>query len=260
MAFFNAEGYEQLMGPWSRRVAPLLVEFARIADGDRVLDVGAGTGSLSLAVLAATRRSEVIGIDPSRPYIDYARSRTSDPRVRFEVEDAQALSYPDASFSKTLALLVMNFIPDARRAAAGMRRVTKSGGVVAAAVWDYGEGMTMLRTFWDLAVALDPDSERLHERHMPYCRKGELMALWTASGLKETEETSLVVSLDFDSFEDFWTPFLTGQGPSGSYATSLSAERQQALRERLRRELSGEKPNMSFTLPARAWAVRGIVP
>ncbi|MGH2398124.1 MAG: class I SAM-dependent methyltransferase [bacterium] len=260
MVFVNAEDYERLMGRWSRRLAPLLVEFAGITDGDRVLDAGAGTGSLSLAVLAATRRSEVIGIDPSGPYVEYARSRTSDPRVHFEVGDAQALPYPDASFSKTLALLVMNFIADARRAAAGMRRVTKSGGVVAATVWDYGDGMTMLRTFWDAAVALDPDAEPRHERHMPYCRKGELSALWTASGLKEAKETSLVVPLDFESFEDFWQPFLTGQGPSGSYATSLPEERQQALRERLRRELSGVKPDMPFTLQARAWAVRGIVP
>ncbi|MGH2397841.1 MAG: class I SAM-dependent methyltransferase, partial [bacterium] len=172
----------------------------------------------------------------------------------------QALPYPDASFDKSLALLVMNFIPDARKAASEMRRVTKPGGVVAAAVWDYGDGMTMLRTFWDAAVALDPSAETRHERRMPYCRKGELVALWTGSGLRQTEETSLVIPLDYESFEDYWQPFLTGQGPSGAYATSLPPERQRALRERLRRELLGEKPDMSFTLQARAWAVRGIAP
>lgn len=260
MVFLNAEGYDRLMGRWSQHLAPRLIEFAGIADGDRVLDVGAGTGSLSRAVLAATRHSAVTGVDPSGPYIEYARSCTSDSRARFEVGDAQALPYPDAFFDKTLALLVMNFIPDARKAAAEMRRVTKPGGVVAAAVWDYGEGMTMLRTFWDAAAALDPTAEARHERHMPYCRKGELAALWTSSGLKETEGTSLVVPLQFESFEDFWRPFLTGQGPSGSYATNLSPELQQALRERLRQELLGEKPDMSFTLQARAWAARGVVP
>lgn len=260
MVFLNPEGYERLIGRWSQRLAPRLIEFAGIADGDRVLDVGVGTGSLSLAVLAGTRRSEVVGIDPSRSYVEYARSRTSDSRARFEVGDAQALAYPDASFDKTLALLVMNFIPDARKAVVEMRRVTKPGGVVAAAVWDYGEGMTMLRTFWDAAVALDSTAEPRHERHMPYSRKGQLFSLWTATGLKDTKETSLVIPLAFASFEDFWQPFLSGVGPSGSYATSLPRERQYALRERLRQELLGEKPDTSFTLQARAWAVRGIVP
>lgn len=260
MAFLNAEGYERLMGRWSQRLAPRLIEFAGIASGDRVLDVGAGTGSFSQAVLAAARYSEVVGVDPSGPYIEYARSHTFDSRARFEVGDAQALPYPDASFDKTFALLVMNFIPDARKAAAEMRRVTKPGGMVAAAVWDYGEGMAMLRTFWDAAVSLDPAAQPRHESHMPYCRKGELSALWTATGLKETKETGLVIPLAFKSFEDFWQPFLSGQGPSGSYATGLPRERQQSLRERLRQELLGEKPDIPFTLEARAWAVRGIVP
>jgi SAM-dependent methyltransferase len=260
VAFINPEAYERLMGRWSQRLAPRLIAFAGITDGDRVLDVGAGTGSLSQAVLAVNRRSDVVGIDPSGPYVEFARSRTSDSRARFEVGDAQALPYPDASFDKTLTLLVMNFIPDARKAAAEMRRVTKPGGVVAAAVWDYGDGMTMLRTFWDAAVALDPAAQPRHERHMPYCRKGELSALWTATGLRETTETSLVIPLAFKSFEDFWQPFLSGQGPSGSYAAGLPRDRQQALREQLRRELLGEKPDMPFMLEARAWAVRGIAP
>lgn len=258
--FTNTNGYELLMGRWSRRLARRFIEFAEVTDGNRVLDVGMGTGALSLAVLAATRHSEVIGIDPSDQYVKYARSRTSDSRARFEVGDAQALPYLDASFDQTLALLVMNFIPDAPKAAAEMRRVTRPGGIMAAAVWDYGEGMTMLRTFWDAAVTLDAAAEPRHERHMPYCRKGELSALWSATSLTGVMETSLVVPLTFDSFTDFWQPFLSGQGPSGSYATSLSPERQQALRERLRLELLSGKPDASFTLQARAWSVRGVVP
>lgn len=260
MVFFNPNGYEGLIGRWSRRLAPQLIEFAEVADGDRVLDVGMGTGSLSLAILAATQRSEITGIDPSRPYVEYARSRTSDPRARFEVGDAQALPYPEASFDKTLALLVMNFIPDARKAAAEMRRVTKPYGTVAATVWDYGEGMTMLRAFWDMAVALDPAAEPRHERHMPYGREGELGTLWTTAGFEEIKETSLSIPLPFESFEDFWQPLLFGQGPSGSYAAGLTPERQQILRERLRREMLGDNPDTSFTLQARAWAVRGVVP
>lgn len=260
MSFFNAEGYERLMGRWSRRLAPHLLEFAGINDNDHILDVGSGTGSLAMAVVDATLHPEVVGIEPSAAYVEYARKRTADPRVLFDVGDAQNLPYPDASFDKSLALLVINFIPNARRAVAEMRRVTRPGGMVAAAVWDYSEGMTMLRTFWDAAVALDLAAEPRHEGHMPYCRKGQLSALWTARGLLQVEETGLVIQLDFASFEDFWQPFLTGQGPSGSYVTSLPRDRQSALRERLRKELLGTKPDAPFTLQARAWAARGTVP
>jgi SAM-dependent methyltransferase len=260
MTFFNAEAYERLMGRWSRQLAPLLIEFAEVREGDRVLDVGSGTGSLGLAV-AATRGSEVVGIDPSAAYVEYARTRTANPRVRFEVGDAQALPYPNSSFDKCLALLVLNFIPDAPKAVGEMRRVTRPGGRVAAAVWDYGDGMKMLNNFWDAAVALDPAAEtRRHERHMPYCRRGQLSALWTESGIQEVEETGFVIPMNFPSFDDFWTPFLGGQGPSGSYVSSLPPDRQRALRERLRQTLLGGKPDGPFTLEARAWAVRGSTP
>lgn len=260
MLWRGAEAYDRLMGRWSRRLAPELIEFARLKEGDRVLDIGCGIGSLALSVVASTRRSEIVGIDPAAAYVEYARQRTSDPRVRFEVGDAQRLPYPAASFDKCLALLVINFIPDARQAVAEMRRVTRPGGGVAAAVWDYGEGMTMLRIFWDTSVALDPSAEPRHERHAPYCQRGQLSALWTASGLEQVEETELEIRLDFTSFEDFWSPFLGGQGPSGSYATGLLPERQRALEKQLRENVLGSKPDGPFTLEARAWAVRGIVP
>lgn len=258
--FSNAEAYERFMGRWSKRLATLFMDFAGVEEGDRVLDVGCGTGALALAVAAAMWRSEVVGVDPSAPYVDYARSRTADPRIRFEVGDAQGLPFPDASFDKCLAMLVISLIPDARRAVDEMRRVTRPGGQVASCVWDHGGGMTMLRAFWDAAVALDPAAEPQHQRHMPYCRSGELTALWTSAGLEQVEESSLEITQDFASFEDFWSPFLGGQGRTSSYVLSLPPDRQRALRERLRADLLGSKLDGPFTLSARAWAVCGIVP
>jgi SAM-dependent methyltransferase len=255
----NAEAYERFMGRWSRRLAPLLVEFAGVQDGDRVLDVGCGTGSLVSVLVGLLPRSEVVGIDPASTSIEYATRQLAGPWVRFEVADAQNLPYPDASFDQCLSLLVVNHVPDASRVVSEMRRVTRPGGRVAAAVWDYGDGMSMLRIFWDEVVALDPAAQRLHQGQMPLCRKGELAALWTKSGLQQVEETALVISMSFRSFEDYWSPFLAGVSVSGAYISNLPAVGQQRLRDRLREKLLGGKPDQPFTLQARAWAVRGTV-
>ena len=181
-------------------------------------------------------------------------------RVRFEVGDAQQMRFGDASFTRTLSLLVVNFIPDAPRAIGEMRRVTRSGGVVAAAVWDYGEGMEMLRVFWDEAIALEPREEKKDERHMPLCRRGELSALWKDAGLQAVTEEGLTIDTAFASFDDYWAPFLGKQGPAGAFVAALPENRREALQLRLRKRLLGDGPDHAITLHARAWAVRGVVP
>jgi hypothetical protein len=141
-----------------------------------------------------------------------------------------------------------------------MTRVTRPGGVVAAAVWDYGEGMEMLRIFWDEVITLDPKADARDERHMPLSRAGQLAALWRAQGLAQVEEQPLTINTPFRSFEDFWTPFLGGQGPAGAFVRSLSDAERQALASRLRSRLAGGRDDRAFTLRARAWAVKGVVP
>ena len=258
--FVESDAYELFMGRWSRRLAPLLVKFASVDGRDSVLDIGSGTGALAFAVAEAVPSAFVTGVDPSSAYVRYAQARTPGDRVRFSVGDAQALQIPDATFDKTLSLLVMNFIPDPIKALREMIRVTRPGGIVAAAVWDYGEGMEMLRVFWDEAVALDATIAARDERHMPLCRPGELAALWRANGLQQVEERPIAVDLSFTSFDDYWAPFLGGQGPAGAYVTSLSETARAALEARLRKRLLGERRDAAFTLRARAWAVRGVVP
>ncbi len=165
------------MGRWSRRLAPLFVTFAGVTEGDRVLDVGSGTGALSVTA-AAIESVQVTGIERSPAYVRYAREHPGGDGVRFEVGDALALPFSDDAFDRTLSMLVLNFVPDPGAALQQLIRVTRSGGVVAAAVWDYGDEMQMLRTFWDAAVALDPDAAPRDERHMPLSTRGALADLW----------------------------------------------------------------------------------
>jgi SAM-dependent methyltransferase len=258
--FSEAQAYEHFMGRWSRRLAPLLVRFAGVRDGDTVLDVGSGTGALTAAVAQVAPSSRIVGIDPAEPYVALARSQQDNALIDFEVGDAQQMHFEAATFDRTLSLLVVNFIPDVRKALSEMKRVTKSKGIVAAAVWDYGEGMEMLRVFWDEAVVLKPAIAAKDERHMRLCRRGDLAALWREQGLQDVVEEGLSIETRFASFDDFWTPFLKKQGPAGAYAASLSGEDREALRLRLRRRLLDAGPDKPITMQARAWAVRGTVP
>ena len=258
--FSMSAGYESFMGRWSRLLAPSYIAFAGIKKGDRVLDVGAGIGSLASALEATTAASEVTGVDPSEGFITYAKKNAKSARVRFEVGDAQALQYKDASFDQTMALLVLNFVPDHNKAIGEMRRVTRPQGVVSACVWDYNAGMEMLRFFWDEVVAQDPAMAPKDERNMKLSREGQLGELWKKAGLVNVQEKPLVIEQTFTSFDDYWGPFLKGAGPGGAYVVSLADDRRQQLEARMRKRLLGNRQDGAFTLKARAWCARGEVP
>jgi len=256
--FGDAEAYERFMGRWSGLLAPLLVDFTGISDGGYVLDVGSGTGALAFAAARTKGKCRVLGIDPSAEYVAYAKSRNPfGDRVSFETGDAQQLRMSDAAFDASASLLVFNFIPDPAKALREVKRVTKPGCPISAAVWDYGDGMRMLRAFWDAVAAVDPAAEKSDERHMRLCRNGELAALWRQGGLRDVEERPLEITMRFASFADFWDAFLLGQGPAGSYVARLDAGRKQALRTEVHRRLDLKSETTAFPLPARAWAVRG---
>ena len=251
------DAYEPYIGRWSRLVAREFVAWLGVAGGAAWLDVGCGTGALSLPVLATADPAAVLGLDPSAGFVAHARARLAGPRARFAVADARALPLAAARFDVTVSGLVLNFVPDPATALAEMTRVTRAGGRVAAYVWDYAGRMELMRRFWEAAAALDPAAASLDEgRRFPICRPEPLARLFGDAGLAEVEVRPIEVPTRFRDFDDYWTPFLGGQGPAPGYAMALDEPRRAALREELRARLPVAGDG-SIPLVARAWAVAG---
>ena len=256
----DGEAYEAMMGRWSRQLAPLFMEFVGVGEGEKVLDVGCGTGSLSATLTTATGASKILGIDPSQGFIEYARRRIANPRVTFEVGDAQQLPYPDASFYRCMSLLAIDYIPNAPKAALEMRRVTKEAGVVAAAMWDRSRDNELENCFWDAALAIEPNAKRSSGRQGSYGSAEALSELWCGAGLTEVEVTGITVPCRVSRFDELWQPYLRSQGgPIRVFMESLSADRREQFREAMWRNLLGDSADGPITLKAKAWAVRGIV-
>ncbi|WP_296336988.1 class I SAM-dependent methyltransferase [Reyranella sp.] len=256
--FQNADRYEQLMGRWSRRLAPSLIRFGGLGEGDRVLDMGCGTGSLTFALPAFANVASATGIDLTESYIAAARARSTDARFTFDVGDACALPYPDSSFDRAFSLLVLHFIPETRRAVEEMRRVVRPGGTITAAVWDGYGGQPFARILWDIAGVLDPTLQRPLFR--PLNGPGEMEKLWLDLGLRDVEQVSLLTHMEFQSFEDYWAPFASGEGPHGQYVVKLPDEKREILREHVRRAYIANRPDGPRSMVAVAWACRGTVP
>ncbi|MPZ78818.1 MAG: methyltransferase domain-containing protein [Deltaproteobacteria bacterium] len=256
--FEVAEAYERQRGRSSKILAPLFVDYVGVRG--EVLDVGCGTGALTFAIARDNSVSKIVGVDLSEGFLAYGRSKTDDPRISFKQGDAQSLPFPDDSFDSCLALLVMAFIPDAPKAAREMRRVTRPGGVVATAMWDNTGGNDLNQSLWEAAIPLDPKAPQDKDRPGSYGTAEDLTALWAGAGLTNFAVKNIVFPCGFDSFDDFWLPLTEGQGPAGAYLARLSVEHRAALRERLRQNLFGNRPDGPFSLNAKAWAVRGTVP
>ena len=253
------DAYEPYIGRWSRLVAADFLAWLAPAAGGRWLDVGCGTGALGAAALAAADPAALVGVDPSAGFLAHARTRLDDRRARFVVADARRLPLADASFDAVVSGLVLNFVPDPAAAATEMARVARPGGRVAAYVWDYAEGMELIRRFWDAAADLDPAAAALDEgRRFPLCRPEPLAALFGDAGLDRVTVRPVQVPTVFAGFDDYWTPFLGGTGTAPAYVSSLSDDHRAALRGLLRARLPTADDG-SIHLTARAWAVRGTV-
>jgi len=249
--------YEPYVGRWSRLVARDFLAWLAVPPGGSWLDVGCGTGALTHTILQMGHPREVTSLDSSEGFLSYAGQQLNDPRVRWQLGNAQQLPLESSAYDAVVSGLVLNFIPDLPAALAEMARVARPGGKVAAYVWDYAGKMELMRYFWDAAVALSPAARELDEgRRFPVCQPGPLQDLFTQGGLAGVEVRAIDVPTRFRNFGDYWDPFLGGQGPAPGYAMSLDPEERAALRERIRSSLP-VAPDGSIDLTARAWAVRG---
>jgi SAM-dependent methyltransferase len=247
--------YEQYVGRWSRGVAPLFLSWLSIPPGRRWLDVGCGTGALCAAIVDRCSPSSVVGVEPSAGFL---RSAKANLAVRAALHQGSATAIPlgDASVDVVVSGLVLNFVPDQRAALLEMARVAGKGGTIAAYVWDYAGRMELMRFFWDAAVELDPAAATMDEGvRFPLCRPEALERLFTGAGLEGVEVKPIDIPTPFASFDDYWQPFLGGQGPAPAYAMSLDEAARGRLRDRIRERIP-TAANGAISLIARAWAIR----
>ncbi|HJP70559.1 MAG TPA: methyltransferase domain-containing protein [Candidatus Limnocylindria bacterium] len=246
-----ADAYDRFMGRYSRHLAPQMADLAGLAAGQRALDVGCGPGALTTELVARLGAAAVAAVDPSTPFVEAARERH--PGVDIRQAAADALPFEDRAFDATLAQLVVHFMPDPVAGLREMARVTRTGGVVVACVWDHAGGEGPLGAFWNAVGELDPAAH--DESDLPGARRGHLRELFEATGLRDVEETSLESRVEHPTFEDWWEPFTGGVGPAGAYVATLDESAREALRDRCEAIL-GPAP---FVIAARAWVGRGIV-
>ena len=259
----DAGNYERLMGRWSRRLAPLFIEHAGVADGEEVLEVGCGTGSLTFALAETGRLARLTAIDQSEVYLAAAQAKNRHPRIHFEPGDGCALRFSDGIFDRTLSMLVLPSVaPEPEQMATEMRRVTRPGGVVAAAFWDTPGGTPHQRMFWDTAAALDHSAGTARDSTLsrPIYAPGALERMWAEAGLVEIDQRSLMIRMEFTDFADYWAPFASGEGGLGAYVASLDDARRDRLEHHLRAAYLTGRPDGERSFVAVALSCRGLVP
>lgn len=256
----DGAGYEAQMGRFSRRLAPLLIDFAALAPGSHVLDAGCGTGGLAAALASDARVTRVTGVDVSDAYVAYASHHHGAPHVRFERGDVTDLRFADAVFDATLSSLVLQFVPDPHRAVREMRRVTRPGGVVAAATWDTRGGVVVQRLFFDTAAVIDPAAARYRAAACtrPMSQAEGLREAWTACGLADVALGSLTIRMDYTSFLDFWSSIDGRDGPYAAYLGTCTPETRQAVHRLVREAYLDGAADGPRSYAATAWVVRGI--
>lgn len=255
----SGDPYERYVGRWSGLVANEFLAGLNLPPSLRWLEVGCGTGALTAAISEKCRPALMIGIDPSEGFLAKARARLGN-KATFHIANALDIPVQDAEVDVVVSGLVLNFVPDTASALGEMRRTAIPGGTIAGYVWDYAGRMELMRHFWDAAGDLDPAARELDEGiRFPLCQPDALETAFRNASLTAINVVPIDIPTRFRDFDDYWTPFLGGQGPAPSYAMSLDGAARQRLRDRIRERLPSQSDG-SIPLVARAWAIRSRVP
>lgn len=244
----TGDAYDRFMGRYSQPLARLFVDFAAPGSAGPVLDVGCGTGALTAELVHRLGADAIRAVDPSPSFVGVMGERF--PAVEVVEANAAALPFESGTFAAALSQLVVHFMDDPVAGVSEMARVTRSGGVVGACVWDHAEGGGPLEAFWQATRALDPGATT--EDLLPGTRHGDLTEIFRQAGLAQIEERALTVRVSHPTFDEWWQPFTLGVGPAGAHVAALGGEAADALRRACLERL-GEGP---FHVDARVWAAR----
>ena len=251
--------YEHFMGRWSRRLAGPFLDFAGVRPGDRVLDVGCGTGVITLAL--AERGCTAVGADASEPYLEGARRDRPHPNITYELGDARRMQYPDASFDACVSTLAIDVIPEVDQVAAEMRRITRPGGVVACCVSDFWGGNSAQDLVYDTGSVLDEGIRALRDymKARPLVWANGQAALWRKTGLEDVVEVPIVLSFDYADFEDYWSSWSTGPTRIAQRLQALPSELCAEIERHVRAGYLSGMPDGLRSFARIVRAVRGTV-
>lgn len=253
----SGDAYEHYMGRWSRLIAKEFIHWLNPPASWSWLEVGCGTGALTQAICLNAQPATVVSCDSSPQFVSYARRSLSHPAASFLVAGMDDLPRSESGFDAVVSGLVLNFIPNPAEAVRAMTARLRPGGMLAAYVWDYAQGMQLLRIFWETVVELDSEAAAVDEaQRFPICQPQALAGLLVGEGLDPVVSGALEIDTPFRDFDDYWAPLLGGTGPAPAYVGSLDPSARERLRLRLQERLIPGADG-SIQLTARAWAVRG---
>lgn len=256
----GAVGYDQYMGRWSKRLAPLFLDFAGVADGERIIDVGSGTGGLTFLIPDRANVATIEAIDFEPQFVEALIQRNTDQRISARQGDACSIPFGENHFDRALSMLVLHFVPRPELAIAEMLRVVRPGGIVAAAIWDTFGGMPSQRMFWDTFAAIEPTALVRREAALvkPMTFPGQMARGFTAVGL--VAEVTLTIRMDFANCDDYWFPLVNGQGTLAAFLSTLPQGIPERVQAAVRKAYLSGQPDGPRSFSSAAWAVKGTVP
>ena len=257
----NKKLYEEFMGKWSLKIAKKFIDWLKenySIRNKKWLDVGCGTGALTFEIAKSTQPISVLGIDPSMEYLPINPSQYVNDKIKFNVGFGDNLSISLSDYDFVVSALALNFMSDKQASILEMLRILKPNGIIALYVWDYAEKMEFLRYFWNGVVDMDPDASKFDEGQLfPICNIEALTNLFSSCNVNNVITNEIEIKTRFNNFNEYWYPFLGGQGPAGKYLQTIDNDKRNKIRDHIKEIIPISKDG-SINLIAKAFAISGV--